>query len=505
MRTSIQPTGRRRPARLAWALVAAAAVMLTAAAPALAADTWPQFGQDPGHLGVSGFDTPLPPYERAWKFAMPGRDRSLSAPVISGDTAIALSASAVYGVDLANGEERWRVPRDGGQVFATPAVADVDGVPVLLFTQGDKADESSLLAYSLEDPEAPAKLWEVPLRDVTTSGVSVEGTTAFTGDLSGNVYAVDVVNEVRGVDENRDLVTWEHAVDGVLRAPPAIGGGKVVVTAINQTTRRVQIVALVEATGEEEWSLAASATSTQATPATIAGDRVLVGFGEPSGGGVLTAFSLGDGLTLWSTRFSSQFFVLTDILVSDGYALAFAAHIGLEAGMYHVRLSDGARSTPWNYGADQLWSYEFDTSGVLSSPVAIGNTVVLGLDDGRMAAIDTASGLLVWKADVGDAPIRGLAAGDGVLIASVGSREGGLVAFRNDPDGEPLAEVSSSKPNWGVMLGNYAIAFAGVGVAAGVIGLLARRRGWASGARRPDDDPDEPDDDDEAPDGEEPS
>ncbi len=333
----------------------------------------------------------------------------------------------------------------------------------------------------------------MPLRDVTTSGVSVDGTTAFTGDLSGNVDAVDVVNEVRGVDDDRTLVRGSTRWTACCARRRPIGDGKVVVTAINQTTRRRRDRrarrgdrgGTVEPCGQRQ--------STQATPVTIDGDRVLVGFGEPSGGGVLTAFSLGDGLTLWSTRFSSQFFVLTDILVSDGYALAVAAHIGLETGLYRVRLSDGAQlhAVELRRGT-ACGAIEFDTSGVLSSPVVIGNTVVLGLDDGRMAAIDTASGLLVWKVDVGDAPIRGLAAGDGVIIASVGSA-------RRRPGG-PRNRLGGRAPCRGVELqaelGRDARELRHrvrrvSGVAAASSGSSPTAGSGERAASRPDDDPDE--------------
>lgn len=471
---------RRRLAAAGAILAATVLALGPSAGSALAAGTgsaWPQFGQDAGHHGVSQFDTPAPPFARAWRFPMPEGDRALSAPVIAGDLVIALSTKAVYGVDAATGAERFTIPRDGGQTFATPAVADVDGVPILLFTEGSRATNSGLRAYSLEDPDAPAELWRVPLRDVSTSGVAVDGTTAFTGDLSGNVDAIDIVNEALGDDDDRTLVRWEHSVSGLLRAPPAVGDGKVLVSAINQTSGGVDIVALVEESGEEQWTYSPGAQVNQATPLTIDGQRAIVGFGEPSGGGVLTSLNLDHGSSQWSTRFPSQFFVLTDIVVADAHALAVGAHIGLETGLYRVNLADGARSTPWNYGQNGLWSFEFDTSGVLSSPVVAGDYIVLGLDDGRMAAIRIADGVLVWKIDTGN-PIRGLAAGDGVIVSSVASSRGGLLALGTAPGDVPLlAEVSSSKTNWGEMLGNYAIAFAAVGAVAVIIGLLVRRRG----------------------------
>jgi hypothetical protein len=101
---------------------------------------------------------------------------------------------------------------------------------------------------------------------------------------------------------------------------------------------------------------------------------------------------------------------------------------------------------------------------------------VLGFDDGGLAAVDVDSGVLVWRGDLGGSPVRGLAAADGVVVATIGTRHGGIVALENDPGAARLAEVSPSKPDWGRMLTNYAIAFAAVGAAAMIIGLALRSR-----------------------------
>jgi outer membrane protein assembly factor BamB len=451
------------------------------------APVWPQFGQGGAHLGVSPFETPQPPYRQRWKFETPGDDRSLSSPVVVGDTVIALSKRAVYGIDLATGRQRWRIPRNDGSVLAGPAVAEVGGTPILLFTQGGQVDVSGLVAFSLADPDAPSLLWQVPLRDRIAAGVSVSGDTAFVADVSGNVMAVQLVDEVRGVDTDRNLVRWEHTSPGVIPNPPAVANGKVVVVARSKTTGAIEIDALSESTGQEAWSIKGGQSSA-ASAVTIDGNRAIVGYGEGTGTGLLVAYALSDGLVEWSTRVASPFLPFTDIPVAGGHALALANRLGVESGLYRVDLADGRRATPWNFGTDGLWSFEFDTSGVFSSPIVVGGSVVLGFDDGRMAAVDVTSGEVTWRTElIEDKPVRGLAAADGVVLVSIGSRDGGIVALENDPGGDRLAEVSSSKPDWGVMLAHYAAAFGGVGVAAGLIGLLLRSRRQAA-AGPPDDD-----------------
>src|SRR5205823_1422882 len=200
--------------------------------------------QGPAHLAVSGSDSPQPPYRQRWKFPLPSGEASLSAPVADGDTAVALSRDAVFGVNLATGDERWRIPRNGGSTLAVPAIAEVGGAPILLFTQGGTAEVSALVAYSLKEPNAPSFLWQVPLLDRTTTGVSVDGDTAYTADVGGDVSAVRIANEVLHVDVDRKLVLWDRVVPGVVATPPAVGGGMVVVVTRSRTTGRVEVDAI---------------------------------------------------------------------------------------------------------------------------------------------------------------------------------------------------------------------------------------------------------------------
>lgn len=493
-RTRPEPGGRlaghrpasRRAATILAAALAAAAVLPALAGPAFAAGSgsaWPQFGQNGAHLGTAGEDTAQPPYQRRWRFVPPGKERALSAPITDGDVAIALGPHSVFGVDLATGRQRWVIPRNGGSTLAVPAIAEVDGTPILLFTQGDRANESAMVAFSLQDPTRPSFLWQEPLDDRTATGVAVDGDTAYTADVAGEVTAVHVVNEVRHVDVDHHLLLWHVVVPGVVPTPPAAVDGRVVVVARNRQTGQTEVDAIegpTSAGGKARviWTKADQAASSASAP-TIVGDRVIVGFGETSGAGILMALGLKDGLNVWSARFSSPFLPFTNVPVSGGFALAMGNRLGLESGVYRVNASTGARVDAWNYGQDGLWSYEFVVSGVFASPVVAGNSVVMAFDDGGMAAIDEATGVLVWKFDLGNRPVRGLAAGGGVVLATGGSRSGGMVAFEHDPNDAPLAVVSPSKPDWVRMLTNYVIAFVAIGLAATLIGMLVRSRGRA--------------------------
>ncbi len=458
---------------VAWSLASSLLAVSAHAAEGYA--PWPQFGRDATHTGVSPFDSPAPPFRRSWKFPMPRGERALSYPVVAGDTAIAAGSHGVYGVDLGTGERRWRVPRDGGSVGAAPAVAEVGGTPILLFTQGPTAAKSAVVAFSLADPGAPRSLWQVPLEDRTVSGVSVDGDTAFVGDASGNVVAIGLVSEVR--HEDPDLIKWQTTVPGILDAPPAAAGGRVVVAARSRTSGQVEVASLAAETGKVSWTYVPSTPLSYSSALTIAGDRVLVG---SYGDNTLVALAANDGSKMWSARLASQFFPYVDIAVAGGYAFAMPSQLApVESGLYRIEVTTGRAATPWNYGTGGLWSFEFDVSALYASPVVVGGTVVVGLDDGRLAAIDVSSGVLVWRTDTGDGAIHGIAAADGTIVVSIGARNGGLIGLVNDPSGSLLSEVSSSKPNWGRMLLDYVLAFALVGAAAALLAVVlgTRRRG----------------------------
>jgi outer membrane protein assembly factor BamB len=275
---------------------------------------------------------------------------------------------------------------------------------------------------------------------------------------------------------NPHLVRWQTNVPGIVDSPPAVGGGRVVVAARSRTSGQVEVDSLDEASGNVSWTYTPSTPLNYASSVTVAGDRVLIGF---YGDNNLVALSAEHGEKLWSIRTASQFFPYTDVSVAGGFAYAMPSQFGLESGLYRVQLATGRIATPWNFGTNGLWSFEFDVSAFYASPVVVGGTVVVGLDDGRLAAIDTASGVLVWRTNAGHGPVHGIAAADGTLVASISSLSGGLIGLVHDPSGSLLSEVSSTKPNWGRMLLDYGLAFVLVGAAATMLAIVlraARRR-----------------------------
>ncbi len=397
---------------------------------------------------------------------MPDGERALSAPVVADGVAIVVGEDLVYGVDASTGDPRWQLRRAGGSILAAAAVAEVDGSPVVLYTRSSSADSSYLVAYSIGG-SVPSPLWKVKLQDRVTGGVTVDGDLALVGDVSGNVYAVKLDATSHPGEELEP--EWRAEVPGVVDSAVAAEDGRVYVTARSTTSQRVQVVALGEEDGKTVWSFL-STSAAYGTPPTVAADDVVVGLSD----GTVVALSAEEGSEVWSVRLRSQFVPFSAIAFSEGHLLALPSRVG-ESGLYRIDATDGSRSGPWHYG-DGLWDFEFSQSTLFTSPLVIGDTVYAGFDGGMLAAVDQATGIETWTYDTGNRPVRGLAPGDGLLIASIGSRRGGLAAYGHT-EGALTHVVSGTKPAWGRMLGNYAIAFGLVGAVAALLFLLLRLRG----------------------------
>lgn len=453
-------------------------IWLAAASSAQALEAWGQAQGGPAHTGYVA-DAPAPPYREAWRLgatpAGPGGAFGLSAPVVAGSAVVAVGPRVVVAADLDSGEPLWSVDRTFGPP-ASPAVASTPDGRVLLYTQGfgdsppgtsptPSAAASASPAPSSTEPFASnltaidlatqEPIWDQPLqlKEVSRTGVTVSGDTAYVGDNRGNVYAVDVAS---------GKLLWSAKTGGFLANPIASADGSVVVAIQGGRTTRARIMALAEGDGSETWNIEIQGAALFATSPMIGEGQVIVGLSDQT----VRSFDLGDGSELWSARLNSPLFF------TGAPALAPDAVVVLDSFGQIYRLDPAT--------GERVWDFALNVSTPRSPVVVAAQHVLVATSAGQLAAIDLGSGRLVWKSSTGDALLRSLTITSDLVVGVRGGPDGGLVAFSHDEGGALISEVSPTELDLPALLGAFAAAAVGLTLLLALGGrALASRMGPA--------------------------
>jgi outer membrane protein assembly factor BamB len=413
-------------------------LLVLAASPALAqtADqpTWSQFQGGSGHPGALE-DAPAPPYRQAWTFRAP--EGALSGAVILGSVAITVGERAVYGVDVATGRQVWQLIRNGGPL-SMPAVGTAGGDQILVFL-----DESEGLGTSMVgvDLSSMRERWRVPLAATARSGVTVDGANAYAADAEGTVYAVSL---------EAGTLLWTAETIGRVEGPLAAADGNVYVVARDPDQQLVQVVALDPQTGDPRWEFSPRVGATTASVPAAGGGLVVIGAADR----LVHGLGAEGGSERWTTLALSLFSPVSGAAL-DGGTMAIADASG---GVYRLDASSGR----------QLWDHQLNELIVRSSPVFAGTSVLVGLNDGRLVALDAGSGHLVWQSQPTPGLIGTISLSPDVAVAVKGGSAPGLIAFVHDPDGSLTDVPSPTEVDLAQLFGNFAVAFA-----ACVVGLYA--------------------------------
>lgn len=401
---------------------------------AAAATPWEQYQATSEHAGAAA--GPAPPFRVAWTYrseagstptaaptatggpsASPTsgprpNQQGLSAPVIASDDglAIAVGPTEVVAVALATGDLAWSIERTYGPSSA-PALARSDAGDVVLFTLGSNAEDSGLMAVNAADgsdawPDA------APLEAVSRTGVTVDGDAAFVGDDRGNVSAFDVATGRR---------RWTAPLAGRTLAPLAAGSGVVIATVAGGSPEAPTLTALDASSGRRLWQAQPEVFAAGATSGVIQGGRYAVGLPDRS----VHSFDLSDGAEAWTSR---SFFSLPS---------PFGAGAAVDGDVVFVYFGDLAGDVRRLDGATGrlVWDYPLNTPVLRSPPVVSGSTVIVGLRDGGIAAIDAATGDQLARLDAGPGLIGPIAVGPTELVAVRGGLEAGLLALEHDASG----------------------------------------------------------------------
>jgi outer membrane protein assembly factor BamB len=449
---------RSPPAKTRWVRAAMASIETVAligcsafvlawvgpAATAQQAPPWPSFQGGPAHLGSApGI---RPGFSTQWR-AAPQGDARLSVPAVAGTLAVSTGPGAVIGFDASTGALLWTVDRARGPIVPPALDPSVGEHGIVVYTEGADRKTSALVAI---DPATRDRLWRTALGDLSRSAPAISDGRVFVGARDHLVYAVDLES---------GTVAWKARTQGRVDPSVAVAGGRVFAVSENPTSGRAALDAFRADNGKAAWTFSPSRLPSGATAPTVADGAVYVGFGD----GTVRAVDAATGAERWHGAVRADFSPLSSPAYVDGHVYL----LDRTGGLYAFDGKTGRRS----------WDYQFDGTGDWGAPLRSQGFVLVGIDDGTVAALDARTGHLVWQARLGAGPLGAFAvAGDLLLVPSIGTR-GGVTAFRHDPAAQLIDRSSPTALRFGPAFLNYVVAGAVVLlVLLGAFRWMARRR-----------------------------
>jgi outer membrane protein assembly factor BamB len=319
---------------------------------------------------------------------------------------------------------------------------------VVVFGEGQGASDSGVVALDLSTHR---QRWRVALGGEPAGGIAIDGDAVFAGARDGFVYRIDVAT---------GAVAWRARAGAPVTTAIAVRAQRVFCLAEDTNTGDSIFTAFSATNGHKLWTFAPPRFATGGSTPTVAGGTVYTGFGD----GVVRAFRVSNGAIRWQSPTRSPFSGLS-APAFEGRAL-FIADIG--GGLYRFDAATGRT----------VWDYQFPGFAQWGSPLTVGGSVYLGLedgDDGVLAAVRASDGHLTWERRTTGGPIGALAStGDSLLVPSVGPT-GGLTAYVHDPTGTLTNLPSRTELHLPMALLDFAIAFLILGAALLALGRLVNR------------------------------
>ena len=147
-----------------------------------------------------------------------------STPALFGDTLVIVwdhlnGDSSIMAVDARTGEERWRVPRDEIDTWATPLILDVEGRPQVIVPAMDR-----VRSYDLEDGSV---VWESDglTMNAIPSPVYDNGLVFLMSGFRGNELKAVRVADAHGNIDGTDAIVWTLDRDTPYVPSPVISDG----------------------------------------------------------------------------------------------------------------------------------------------------------------------------------------------------------------------------------------------------------------------------------------
>jgi outer membrane protein assembly factor BamB len=351
----------------------------------------PMFRGNAARTGENPGPAPLERPVVKWKTFVGGE--SYASPVVGhGTVYVATKAGSLVALQLANGNERWRVHVGDYVARTTPALSENT-----LFVAAGYA----LLAI---DAETGQERWSVPLRFAGSCSPVIDGRRVFVATQEGHLSAFST-------ETGEEL--WHYRNDNLLFGSPAVADGVVVIA------DEAGVATAIDAqSGRELWQRTVGGEAFT-TPA-IAQGVAYVATNGPS----LTAFDLKSGTQLWRREIGGE----SSPAAADGVVF-------LGGDDQSVRAIDAATgetrwSSPLGYAIRS--SVTFADDGVY---IGSGPTVT---------AIDRDDGTTLWTHVTGGAVTADIAIVAERVIAS--SQDGYVYAL--GPSDRTPSETDGSIDSW---------------------------------------------------------
>jgi len=351
----------------------------------------------------------------------------MSSAILVPGLAVATGGTRVFGFDPRTGRVLWSDIQRLEGPLAPPAIDPVSNVVV--FTEGIGPGKSAVVGVDLTSRK---ERWRFAIEDISRGGPTIASGTVFVGSRGRFVYAIDA---------KQGTLRWKRRLESGVEMAPAVSGGRVYAVSENGANGETRLYALDTATGKTAWSYSPRGVALGVSSPTVAAGMVFVGFGDAQ----VRAFEMRTGKLLWSAPVRSFFSLHSALAYASGDVYA----VDENGGVYRLEGKTG----------ELRWDFQFPSSVSWSSPLLMGSTVYVGMDDGTVAAIDVSSGHLVWKTRLVTGPIGALVPAQSLLLATSNSSRGALVAFRHDPSGTLTDDPSPTELDLPVALLNFAGSF----------------------------------------------
>jgi outer membrane protein assembly factor BamB len=354
---------------------------LVGCAIAISADAQSMFRGNPAHTGAYAGPAPRQFHRVKWRFAT--GNRVVSSPVISGKALyFGGDDGNVYALDSETGRQLWKT-KTRGPVPATPAVvngtlyvssydgnfyalnANTGALKWKFATGGERRFEAKGLHGMQPKNQTIADPFDIFL----SSPVVVDGAVYF-GSGDGNVYALDA---------NSGELRWKFKTGDVVHASPAFADGVVFVGSWDS-----YFYAIDAKNGKEKWRfhggedpLIHNQVGFQSSPAVVDG-VVYTGCRDAQ----LYALEAESGKEKWKIDNQLSWVITSPAVV--GGKVYFATS---DSALYHVADAVTGKSLVKEDGRAYMFS----------SPAVVNDTVFIGVLNGTLAALDAASGKLLWE------------------------------------------------------------------------------------------------------------